>query len=77
MVWCSSKKFSEESDEKEPVAGRERDRAIGHDATPHRSAPSRAQTPRDQASPYHPGRTHSYKKRNKTKTQKKKKVSVY
>jgi hypothetical protein len=46
----------------------EPDLAFEPDATPHQSAPSRAQTPRDQASPYHPGRTHPCKpKQCKTK----------
>ena len=65
--------FSGESDEKEPAAVRahsrssqhERDRAPVPDASPHRSAPSRAQTRRDQASPSHPGRTHSYKTKHR------------
>lgn len=73
MLWCGvrSSKFSEESDEKQPAAVRGRDRAIERGATPRRYAPSRAQTPRDQASQHHPGRTHPYK--YKWQNQKKKK----
>jgi hypothetical protein len=59
---------------------REHDRVIERDATPHQSVPSRAQTPRDQASPYHPGRTRSYKTIQYKAIQKRKRVpavSVY
>ena len=81
-----SKGFSGESDEQEPAARsrssqHEHDRAPVPDATPHRSLPSHAQTRRDQASPSHPGRTHSYNNKQTTHRdaalfQRRKKITV-